>query len=189
MVGGENMTEKVMIFIDGANLFHGSRAYEAGYKVDILKLVDELVDNRKLIRAYFYDSLPVEDQNKIIGQKNFHNLLEYNGFKVTALPLRKRQITYDCEGCGRQNSFEKNVEKGVDIALVTDMLLFGIMRYYDTGIIVSGDLDYFRAIEEVQRRGVKIEIAYFRDGGISGELIRQADKFIDLGKIAEKIRK
>lgn len=178
-----------MIFIDGANLFHGSRAYEAGYKIDILKLVDELVGDRKLIRAYFYDSIPMDDQNQIIGQKNFHNLLEYNGFKVTALPLRTREIRYECEECGHNHIIQKNVEKGVDIALVTDMLSFGIMRYYDTGIMVSGDLDYFKAIEEVQRKGVKIEIAYFRNGGISSELVRQADIFINLEEIADKIRK
>lgn len=178
-----------MVFIDGANLFHGSRGYEAGYQVDTLKLVEELVGDRKLIRAYYYDSIPTDDQIKINGQKSFHNLLEYNGFKVTALPLRTRGITYECEKCGHQNTLQKHMEKGVDIALVTDMLSFGIMRYYDTGIMVSGDLDYFKAIEEVQRKGVKIEIAYFRNGGISGELVRQADKFINLEEIAEKIRK
>lgn len=179
-----------MVFIDGANLFHGCREYEPGYRINYNKLVDELVGDRKLIRGYYYDSIPTDDKTKIEGQKNFHKFLEFSGFKVTALPLRQRTIRYTCEECGSENKFVKYMEKGVDIALVTDLLAFGILRYYDTGIIVSGDLDYFRAVEEVQRRGVKIEIAYFREsGGISSEFIRKADKFIKLEDFADKIRR
>lgn len=183
------MSEKVMMFIDGANLFHGCKNYKSGYQIDLLKLRDVLLDGRDLIRVYYYGSLPTDDKNAIENQKRFFNFLEYNGFKVPVIPLRKREVKFTCEKCGAENIIEKNAEKGVDTALATDLISFGIMRYYDTGIIVSGDLDYFKAIEEVQRKGVKIEIAYFRKSGITPELIRQADKFINLEEISERISK
>ncbi|MCE7698671.1 MAG: NYN domain-containing protein [Methanobacterium paludis] len=70
-----------------------------------------------------------------------------------------------------------------------DLISFAMDNQYDTAIIVSGDYDYFRAIEEVQRRGKRVEIAYFLNEGISEEFIQFADKFVSLNAIADKISK
>jgi uncharacterized LabA/DUF88 family protein len=183
------MEERVMIFIDGANLFHGCKNHEKGYRVDILKLKDELVDNRKLIRAYYYGSIPTDDKNKYGSQKKFFDMLEYEGFTVSVIPLKQRRGKYTCENCGKENEIKKEVEKGVDIALATDMISFGINDHYDTAIVVSGDYDYFRAVEEIQRNGKRVEIAYFRNDGISEKFIRCADKFLALDEISDKIKK
>lgn len=164
-----------MLFIDGENLFHGCKSFRSGYHIDLLKLREELVNGRKLIRAYYYHSIPTDNETQIRKQKGFHEYLDLNGFKTTILPLKKRQQSFTCRSCGNRQTETKVREKGVDIALVTDFLTFGIMGYYDTAIIVSGDFDYYKAVEEVQRRGAKVELAYFKGGGISSDFIRHAD--------------
>jgi uncharacterized LabA/DUF88 family protein len=184
------MEEKAMMFIDGSNLFYGCMRYKSGYKIDLLKLREKLINNRKLIRAYYYCSIPIKgDAKKINNQEKFYHFLEYNGFKVVKIPLRIRSERFTCKNCNYKNEVEKQIEKGVDVALVTDMLSLGSTGRYDIAIIVTGDLDYLRAIDELQRRGINVEIAFFRGYGISNDMIRCADKFIPLDDIAESIRK
>lgn len=180
--------EKVMIFIDGANLLHGCKNYKDKYQVDLLKLRDALVGGRRLIRAYYYGSF-IPDAPNYESQIKFFDFLEYKGFKVIKSPLRKRTVEFECKTCGATHSTEESREKGVDIALATDMLSFGINDHYDTAIVVSGDYDYYRAIEEVQRNGKNVEIAYFKKSGISDRFIRCADKFISLDEISGEIEK
>lgn len=183
-----------MMFIDGSNLFHGCKCYsiengEDHFRIDMIKLREKLLNNRRLIRAYYYCSIPIKgDPMRINNQEGFYRYLEYNGFKVIKKPLRLRTEKFKCNKCKHEIVFEKQVEKGVDVALVTDMLSLGISERYDTAILIAGDLDYMRAIEELQRLGITTEVAYFRSG-IGSELIRCADKFIPLESIIEEIRK
>lgn len=53
----------------------------------------------------------------------------------------------------------------------------------------GGDYDYHKAIDELQRKGIIVEVAYFRKQGISKDLIRLADRFINLEDIIDRIRK
>ena len=184
------MTEKVMMFIDGSNLFLGCSDYKQGYKIDMIKLRDKLVGDRNLIRAYYYGAKPTKgDKKQIEKQMKFYHFLEHSGFKVTVLPLRSRKYKHKCTKCGYVQNIDKQIEKGVDVALVIDMLILGIPRYYDTAILVTGDLDFMRGIEELQRRGIKVEVAYFRKVGISEELVRCVDKFVDLEEIAKDLKR
>ena len=47
-------------------------------------------------------------------------------------------------------------EKGVDAALVTDLLSLAWQRAYDVAVLVSGDADYIPAVEYVQSQGLKV---------------------------------
>lgn len=136
------MVEKVMIFIDGSNLLFGCKNYNPNYEIDLIKLREKLANNRKMIRAYYYGSIPTKgDPKKISSQTKFYHFLEYNGFKVTKIPLRIRSERITCETCNSEIALEKQIEKGVDVALATDMLSLGITKSYDTAILVAGDLD------------------------------------------------
>jgi uncharacterized LabA/DUF88 family protein len=185
--------DRIMIFIDGQNLMHGASNF--GVHVDSVKLVEVLSEGRKLKRAYYYGSIPANPNDdeilkeQISRQMSYYHSLEYAGFKTSIIPLRKRTFSFECEQCGHTTSIERSIEKGVDIALVSDLLSLAAAGAYDVATIVSGDLDYHKAIDEVQRRGLIVEVAYFRSQGISKELIRLADRFIDLEKIIERIKR
>jgi len=50
--------ERLIIFIDGSNLFHGLRYLNI--RIDYGKLIDFLKENRHLVRTYFYTAVPQE---------------------------------------------------------------------------------------------------------------------------------
>jgi uncharacterized LabA/DUF88 family protein len=181
------MPERLMIFIDGSNLFHTGRLYGKHYRIE--DLCNELSADRQLVRTYYYGSIPTGgDDDKVEKQKGFHMRLEYGGINVSIIPLKTREVNFKCPKCGAKSAFSRNVEKGVDVALVTDMLAFGFRDGYDVALLVAGDLDYIRAIEEVKRIPKRVEIAFFESiQAISGALKRKADRFIPLEPIINKI--
>jgi uncharacterized LabA/DUF88 family protein len=166
-------SERIMIFIDGSNLFWSCRRHpdKEGYKVDVIQLIEKLTDGRRLIRPYYYTGIGVPPSE---GQVKFHHKLSYQGVSVVSRPLRKRDDDW--------------TEKGVDVALVTDLLAMAFRNVYDTAIIVSGDKDFENAIDEVKRLGKRVEVACFNHV-ISEDLKMKADRFIPLDDFAEEIRK
>jgi len=164
--------ERVMVFIDGSNLFWSCRRHptNASFKVDITKLIEIIVGNRRLIRPYYYTAMGVPPSN---GQIKFHHKLKYSGITVVSRPLRRRGTSW--------------TEKGVDVALVLDLLTMAHRNVYDTAIIVSGDKDFEGAVEEVKKLGKRVEIACF-EHVISEDLKMTADVFISLDDHLDNIR-
>lgn len=71
--------------------------------------------------------------------------------------------------------------KGVDIALVRDVLSHAYLGNYDVAILMAGDGDYTPLVEEVKRRGRIVYVAFFsgEGSGLSPELRLSADAFVD----------
>lgn len=202
--------EKLMIFIDGSNLFKQSQRYEREHginaKVDLLKLRNKLSEGYNLIRAYFYGSIPVVDkedfdledeeerkklhelEKQINDQIRFYHWLMYEGFEVKFFPLRKRSKTIHCPSCEEDTDTEVFMEKGVDVSLVTDMLDQSANNSYDVVMLVAGDLDYREALERIKQKGTKVKIAFFRCY-TTGELVRCVDEFIDIEDILDDVTK
>lgn len=178
--------EKVMIFIDGSNLFRGFKDNRPDIKYSINKLIELLRNDRRLIRPYYFSAEQVPPQARA---RRFFDGLRYDGIDVTIRPLKNRTKSIKCP----QNFIDEciynyQVEKGVDVSLVTRMLSFGFRNVYDTAIIVSGDADFIEAIEELRNYGKRVEICSFNKS-ISPGLRKIADEYISLDDIAEKIRK
>jgi len=55
--------ERVMIFIDGSNLFHACNQIK--FKIDLVKLVNVLVGDRYLVRPYYYTAFNPQKQEQI----------------------------------------------------------------------------------------------------------------------------
>jgi len=162
--------ERVMIFIDGPNLYAARK--QLGFKIDYFKLIKELANGRQLIRPYFYTAYNPFDENDKEQMMKFLRVLEGGGFSVKAVPLKRRE--------GRL------VEKGVDVALVTDMLRLAFNNAYDTAILVSGDADFLEAVRSIKALGKRVEVAMFSHM-TSEELKRAADAFIPLERLVERI--
>ena len=187
--------DRLMIFIDGSNLEGG--ANEFGTQVDCVKLVKMLSEGRKLKRAYYYGSIHPNPNNdaviaeKVNGKMGFYRALEYNGFKTRIIPRRKRKYDFKCEDCKHVTTEETFIEKGVDMAMALDVLSLAAANAYDVATIVSGDFDFQQVIDDVQRQGLIVEVAYFKNQGINKEMIRLADRFINLEDktIIDKIKR
>ncbi len=162
--------ERVVIFIDGSNLFHAIRYMNI--KIDYQKLVDFLKEDRKLIRAYFYGAIPQEKDIKknspewesYLRQRRFLEELSLQGIKVKLAKLRRLPSG-------------EYIEKEVDIMLATDMLSMAHMNTYDTAVLVSGDSDFSYTVEEVQRIGKRVENATFKKTS-SYQLRKVCDRFL-----------
>ncbi len=170
--------ERVVVFVDGSNLFYGIRLLKI--RLDYGKLLSFLKGTRQLVRAYFYTSIPDESTLKkntpewesYQRQRKFLEEISNLGYKVKTSLLRRRP------------SGELK-EKEIDIMLATDMLSLAYLNAYDTAVLVSGDSDFRYTVEEVQKLGKKVENATFLK--TSSPILRRAcDKFIPLDEYTER---
>ncbi|MCW3134323.1 MAG: NYN domain-containing protein [Methanophagales archaeon] len=161
--------ERVALFIDGSNFYHGLKANLGRTRVDFYKFATLLCgENRKLIRIYYYNAPHKKeiDEEKYKSQQKFFSLLE----RTPYLELKLGRLE------PRGDTF---IEKGVDILLAVDMLKYAYDDTYDTAILVSGDGDFAAAVNAVKDRGKHVEHAYFKDAP-SVALRKACDKYIPL---------
>jgi uncharacterized LabA/DUF88 family protein len=165
------VAKQTMVFVDGQNLFHGGRAYDIDFEMDLLALVEALTEERDLIRPYYFDSYrPGEKESK----EGFYHFLRTNGFRVETNALRERDGYY--------------VEKGADIGLATELIAQGFNDSYDVAVVVTGDDDFSQAIRYVQDQGKIVEVASF-DANFSANLKEVADRTTVLDHITDQISK
>lgn len=162
--------ERVQLFIDGSNLYHGLKAECESTKLDYLKFSQLLANKRKLIRTNYYISTidATRDSTTAINQQRFLDALRH----VPYVTIRSRSLSY-------KNDIP--VEKGVDILIATDMLTGALRNCYDTAVLVSGDGDFAPVLDEIKRAGKQVENAAFRSSR-SDALISASDLFVELSK-------
>jgi uncharacterized LabA/DUF88 family protein len=146
---------RVMIFIDGSNLHWGIRGYnkehQTNLKLNYEKLIFVLLKDRTLIRVMYYCSQPIPPTRPT--QRGFYDYLRSLNIQVIEKPLKTRTDPV--------TSAERFVEKGVDVALATDLIGMAWEDAYDVAIIVSGDADYVGAVSKVMGKGRNVEVASF----------------------------
>ena len=166
---------RVRFFIDGSNIFHGSRDHSRAVgrdiAVDYVKMRDLLLAGREHVGTVFFAAHPTEIPDR---QQAFHHRLHHAGFELVLRPLKT--------GPGR----EKPYEKGVDVALATRLLVDGFNGGMDVCVLVSGDANYLDAVHELHRLGILVEVAAFR-ASAGEELRAAADQFTALDDVVERI--
>jgi uncharacterized LabA/DUF88 family protein len=168
--------EKIALFIDGANLYATARAL--GFDIDYKRLLDIFADRAQMIRAFYYTAL-VEDQ-EYSPIRPLIDWLDYNGYTMVTKPTK--EFT---DSAGR-----RKLKGNMDIELAIDVL--EMAENLDHIVLFSGDGDFRRLVEAVQRRGVRVTvISTIRSQPpmIADELRRQADIFVDLTELQEQIER
>ncbi|MFH1652286.1 MAG: NYN domain-containing protein [Chloroflexota bacterium] len=165
------MSERVMIFIDGSNLYHSLKKNFGRTDLDIGKFCNKLLNKRQLIRIYYYNARvgQKEEPERYKSQQAF-----FAG--VNAIPyteLRLGRLVY--------NNWPGTppYEKGTDVQLATDMVTHGFRTNYDIAILVAGDNDYVSAIQAVKDNGKHVEVSLFGNEG-SRPLRQVADMIITI---------
>ena len=85
-------------------------------------------------------------------------------FRVNIRERRSKRRTIHCSGCGKDNDacagcgepFMWAPEKGVDTAIVTDLMSLASEDAFDVAVLLSSDADHIPAVEWVQSRGRKV---------------------------------
>ena len=166
--------EKIALFIDGANLYATSRAL--GFDIDYRKLLASFQKRGYLLRAYYYTAL-VEDQ-EYSPIRPLIDWLDYNGYTMVTKPTK--EFT---DAMGR-----RKLKGNMDIELAIDVL--EMAEHLDHVILFSGDGDFRRLVEAVQRRGLRVSVVSTIKSSppmVADELRRQADDFIELAELAPLI--
>ena len=157
---------RVAVFIDGNNLFHAARFHNID--IDYNKLLRVLLGDGRLLRAFFYTGVDIGAER----QQGFLLWMRRNGFRV----IQKELKTF----------YDGTRKANLDVEIAVDML--SLAGSYDTAVLVSGDEDFVYAVNAVAYKGCRVEIAGFRSN-TAPKLIDVADYFIDLGEIADRVRK
>jgi uncharacterized LabA/DUF88 family protein len=166
--------EKIAIFIDGANLYAAARGL--GFDIDYKRLLDLFASKGRLIRAFYYTAL-IEDQ-EYSPLRPLVDWLDYNGYTMVTKPTKEYT-----DATGR-----RKIKGNMDIELAIDML--DMAQYLDHAVLFSGDGDFRRLVEAVQRRGVRVSVVSTlrsQPPMVADDLRRQADTFIELQDLAPQI--
>lgn len=166
--------EKVAIFIDGSNLYAAAKALD--FDIDYKRLLKFIAGRGRLVRAFYYTAL-IEDQ-EYSPIKPLVDWLDYNGYSMVTKPTREFK---DDQG-------RKKIKGNMDIELAVDMM--EIADRVDHILLFSGDGDFRKLVEAVQRKGTRVTVVSTIKSSppmVSDDLRRQADHFLDLDILADYI--
>lgn len=156
-------TRRVMIFIDGSNLYHVLKQNTDKHDLDYKRFSEKLTGDRELIRTYYYNIRQESPDNPKLAenQDRFLNALYETDYLEVKLGIWK----------ARGGTM---VEKGVDVMIASDLIMHAYEDHYDVAILVSGDADFYPALQAVKDIGKQVEVAAF-DSNLSAEAARLAD--------------
>lgn len=166
--------EKLALFIDGANLYGAAKGLQ--FDIDYKRLLELFARKGVLVRALYYTAV-AEDQ-EFSPLRPLVDWLDYNGFSVVTKPLK--EFT-DSQG-------RRRVKGNMDIELAIDVMEMAEM--VDHIVIFSGDGDFRRLVEAVQRKGKRVSVVSTvrtQPPMAADELRRQADNFIELEELKPSI--
>jgi uncharacterized LabA/DUF88 family protein len=166
----EVSSNKIALFIDGANLHFAAKALD--FDIDYGRLLQEFRRRGALVRAYYYTAL-IENE-EYASLRPLTDWLAYNGFTVVTKPAKE----FD-DGEGR-----RKFKRSMSVELVIDA--FGMAKHIDNIVLFSGDGNFRALVEALQRRGVRVTVVstlLSKPPMIADELRRQADVFTDLAEL------
>jgi uncharacterized LabA/DUF88 family protein len=166
--------ERIALFIDGSNLYAAARAL--GFDIDYKSLLELFSSKGRLVRSYYYTAL-MEDQ-EYLPIRPLVDWLDYNGYTMVTKPTK--EFT---DSAGR-----RKIKGNMDMELAIDVL--EMAEHLDHIVLFSGDGDFRRLVEAVQRKGVRVTVvSTFRSQPpmVADELRRQADVFIELSDLESSI--
>ncbi len=166
--------ERIGLFIDGSNLYAAARAL--GFDIDYKKLLELFAEKGILVRAFYYTAL-IEDQ-EYSPIRPLVDWLDYNGYTMVTKPTK--EFT---DASGR-----RKIKGNMDIELAIDVM--EMAEHLEHIVLFSGDGDFRRLVEAVQRKGVRVTVVSTvrsQPPMVADELRRQADNFIELAELQPMI--
>ncbi|MEK6899143.1 MAG: NYN domain-containing protein [Nanoarchaeota archaeon] len=169
--------ERVIVFIDGSNVYHIVKALLPDKKqfcFNFEKMLNYIIGNRNLIRFYYYNA-PLDrkknEESYVKQQRFFDRIAKIQKCNFVLCRMLKRKI-------GERVIYEVKED---DIRLAVDMVKLAYNDAYDTAVLVSSDGDFVPAIQAVKEIGKNVENIGF-ENRVSYHLQKESDKFVRLKK-------
>jgi len=166
--------ERIGLFIDGANLYNAARAL--GFDIDYKRLRDLFASKGRLVRAFYYTALMDDQEYSPI--RPLIDWLDYNGYTMVTKPTKEFTDSF-----GR-----RRIKGNMDIELAIDVM--EMAPHLDHVVLFSGDGDFRRLVEAVQRKGVRVTVVSTirsQPPMVADELRRECDNFMELQDMAPQI--
>ena len=167
-------SERIALFIDGANLYATAKAL--GFDIDYKRLLTNFRSKGQLVRALYYTALAEEQEYSSI--RPLIDWLDYNGFTMVTKPTK--EFT---DSTGR-----RKVKGNMDIELTVDAMR--LSETLDHIVLFSGDGDFRSLVSALQQKGKRVSVVstlQTQPPMVADELRRQADQFIDLADLESQI--
>jgi uncharacterized LabA/DUF88 family protein len=167
-------TERVALFIDGANLYATAKAL--GFDIDYKRLLSLFRTKGLLLRALYYTALAEDQEYSSI--RPLIDWLDYNGYTMVTKPTK--EFT---DASGR-----RKINGNMDIELAVDAM--ELSEHLDHVVLFSGDGDFRTLVEALQHKGKRVSVVSTLNTQppmVADELRRQADQFIDLADLENEI--
>ena len=162
------------LFIDGANLYAAVRALDI--EIDYKRLLSLFSNECQLVRAVYYTALIEDQKNSPI--RPLVDWLDYNGYTMVTKPAKEFS----------DSSGRRKIKGNMDIELAIDVM--EMAEKLDHVVLFSGDGDFRRLVEAVQRKGIRFTVVSTQQSVppmVADELRRQADNFLELRDMAPYI--
>lgn len=167
-------TERIALFIDGANLYATAKAL--GFDIDYKRLLALFRTKGHLVRALYYTALAEDQEYSSI--RPLVDWLDYNGYTMVTKPTK--EFT---DSLGR-----RKIKGNMDIELTVDAMR--LVENLDHVVLFTGDGDFRALVGAMQSRGRRVSVVstlQTQPPMVADELRRQADQFIDLADLEEQI--
>jgi uncharacterized LabA/DUF88 family protein len=168
--------ERIGLFIDGSNLYAAAKALN--FDIDYKRLLELFAAKGHLIRAFYYTAL-IEDQ-EYSPIRPLIDWLDYNGYTMVTKPTKEFTDAFG----------QRKIKGNMDVELAIDVM--EMAEHLDHVVLFSGDGDFRRLVEAIQRRGVRVTIVSTirsKPPMVADELRRQADNFVELLDLQPSIQR
>jgi uncharacterized LabA/DUF88 family protein len=167
-------SERIALFIDGANLYATAKAL--GFDIDYKRLLSVFRTKGRLVRALYYTALAEDQEYSSI--RPLIDWLDYNGYTMVTKPTKEYT-----DSTGR-----RKIKGNMDIELAVDAM--ELSDHLDHVVLFSGDGDFRPLVAALQNKGIRVSVAstlHTQPPMVADDLRRQADQFIDLADLEKDI--
>jgi nijmegen breakage syndrome protein 1 len=182
----ETMSKRTVWIADAAYLLKASKPLGHFDYLGLKRYLEDL-NGEPIDESYYLNATPNPPSDL---QDGFHNWLKTappSGPKMRVKLYQLKELQLHCPSCSA--SFQRSVQKGVDVGIATLIVKLAAQNHYDRLILSAGDGDFEDAIiyatEEMRK---EFWIAAFQ-GSLSADMQMYSDKVIWLDQAWQQIRK
>ncbi len=173
--------KRVIIYVDGFNLYFGMRsAGIIGKWLDLRQLAENLIkSDQKVVGVKYFTSAVSGNPAKEMRQRTYLEALKESGVQIYYGKYTSNRMK--CRYCG--GSWIAYSEKMTDVNIATEILHDAYADKFDVAILVSGDSDLVPPVKQTQALFPKKKIVVaFPPQRKSKELTKAAKGYFTIGR-------
>ncbi len=179
------MSERVIVYIDGFNLYYGLREkrWKWAYWLDLKKLAGALLKKRQtLVHTHYFTAVLKSPDDKRRRQATYLDALAT--LKDVSIHYGHYLAdTITCRNC--DHHYVTHHEKMTDVNIAVQLMTDAFQDRFDNAIVVSADSDLVSPVRAVCALfPAKRVVVAFPPERASSELKKQASGYVNIGRAA-----